>query len=41
MKMPGDTESRAKSAQVLDDVINNREQAVMTRAGHEPVVSVP
>jgi antitoxin YefM len=25
---------------VLDDVVNNREEAVITRAGHEPVVIV-
>ncbi|MDO5494696.1 MAG: type II toxin-antitoxin system prevent-host-death family antitoxin, partial [bacterium] len=27
-------------AQVLDDVVNNREEAIITRAGHEPVVIV-
>lgn len=34
------TESRANYAQVLDDVVNDREEAVITRAGHDPVVIV-
>lgn len=34
------TESRANYAQVLDDVTNDREAIVITRAGHDPVVMV-
>lgn len=34
------TESRANYARVLDDVINDREEAIITRGGHEPVVIV-
>lgn len=34
------TESRAKYAEVLDAVVNDREAVVITRAGHEPVVIV-
>ena len=34
------TESRARYAQVLDAVANDREEVVITRAGHEPVVIV-
>lgn len=34
------TESRANYAQTLDAVINDREEIVVTRAGHEPVVIV-
>ncbi|WP_246166522.1 type II toxin-antitoxin system Phd/YefM family antitoxin [Nocardioides psychrotolerans] len=34
------TESRARYAQVLDDVVNDREEVVITRAGHESVVIV-
>ncbi|MCI7305712.1 MULTISPECIES: type II toxin-antitoxin system Phd/YefM family antitoxin [Trueperella] len=34
------TESRANYAQVLDDVVDNREEMIITRAGHEPVVIV-
>ena len=34
------TESRAKYAEVLDSVVNDREAVVITRAGHEPVVIV-
>lgn len=34
------TESRARYAEVLDSVIDNREEVVITRAGHEPVVIV-
>lgn len=40
MKTLSYTESRANYAQVLDDVVNNREEAIITRAGHEPVVIV-
>lgn len=34
------TESRAHYAAVLDSVIDDREEVVITRAGHEPVVIV-
>ncbi|NCD21230.1 MAG: type II toxin-antitoxin system prevent-host-death family antitoxin [Actinomycetales bacterium] len=34
------TESRARYAEVLDSVVNDREEVVITRAGHEPVVIV-
>ena len=34
------TESRARYAEVLDPVINDREEVVITRTGHEPVVMV-
>ena len=34
------TESRARYAEVLDSVIDDREEVVITRAGHEPVVIV-
>lgn len=40
MKTMSYTESRANYAKVLDDVINDREETVITRAGHEPVVIV-
>lgn len=40
MKTMSYTESRARYAQVLDDVTNDREEVVITRAGHEPVVIV-
>jgi antitoxin YefM len=32
------TESRARYAEVLDSVVDDREEIVITRAGHEPVV---
>ena len=35
------TESRARYAEVLDAVTNDREEVIITRAGHEPVVMVP
>lgn len=38
MKTLSYTESRARYAEVLDDVVNDREEVVITRAGHEPVV---
>ncbi len=38
MKTLSYTESRAKYAEVLDAVVNDREEVVITRAGHEPVV---
>jgi antitoxin YefM len=34
------TESRARYAEVLDADTNDREEVVITRAGHEPVVIV-
>jgi antitoxin YefM len=40
MKTMSYTESRAKYAEVLDAVISDREEIVITRAGHEPVVIV-
>ena len=32
------TESRARYAEVLDSVVNDREEVVITRAGHDSVV---
>lgn len=32
------TDSRARYAETLDAVVNDREEVVITRAGHEPVV---
>ena len=40
MKTMSYTESRAKYAEVLDSVVADREEVVITRAGHEPVVIV-
>lgn len=40
MKTMNYTESRARYAEVLDSVVNDREEVVITRAGHEPVVIV-
>ena len=34
------TESRAQYAETLNAVVNDREEIVITRAGHEPVVMV-
>ena len=34
------SESRAKYAETLDSVTNDREEVVITRSGHEPVVIV-
>ncbi|HRD63217.1 MAG TPA: type II toxin-antitoxin system prevent-host-death family antitoxin [Nocardioides sp.] len=34
------TESRARYAEVLDAVVEDREEIVITRAGHDPVVIV-
>lgn len=34
------SESRAKYAETLNAVVNDREEVVITRAGHEPVVMV-
>jgi antitoxin YefM len=38
MKTLSYTESRARYAEVLDSVVNDREEVVITRAGHDPVV---
>lgn len=40
MKTMSYTESRARYAEVLDAVANDREEVVITRAGHAPVVIV-
>lgn len=40
MKTLSYTESRARYAEVLDSVVDDREEVVITRAGHEPVVIV-
>lgn len=40
MKTMSYTESRARYAEVLDKVVDDREELVITRAGHEPVVIV-
>ncbi len=40
MKTMSYTESRARYAEVLDNVTNDREEVIITRAGHEPVVIV-
>lgn len=40
MKTMSYTESRARYAEMLDGVIDDREEVVITRAGHEPVVVV-
>lgn len=40
MKTMTYSESRARYAQVLDSVTDDREEVVITRAGHEPVVIV-
>lgn len=34
------TESRARYAEVLDSVVDDREEIVITRAGHDPVVII-
>lgn len=34
------TQTRANLAQTLDDIIADREEVVVTRAGHDPVVIV-
>lgn len=38
MKIMTYTESRARYAEVLDQVVNDREEIVVTRQGHESVV---
>ncbi len=40
MKTMRYTESRARYAEVLDSVVDDREEVVITRAGHNPVVIV-
>lgn len=40
MKTMSYTESRARYAEVLDSVVNDREEVVITRSGHESVVIV-
>jgi len=40
MKTMSYTESRARYAEVLDAVTNDREEIIITRAGHDPVVIV-
>ncbi|GAB3610818.1 YoeB-YefM toxin-antitoxin system antitoxin YefM [Humibacter ginsengiterrae] len=40
MKTMSYTESRARYAEVLDSVTDDREEVVITRAGHDPVVMV-
>ena len=40
MKTMSYTESRARYAEVLDSVVHDREEVVITRAGHESVVIV-
>jgi antitoxin YefM len=40
MKTMSYSESRARYAEVLDSVVDDREEVVITRAGHEPVVIV-
>ena len=40
MKTMTYTESRARYAEVLDSVVNDAEEVVITRAGHEPVVII-
>jgi antitoxin YefM len=40
MRIMSYSESRANYAETLDSVVNDREEVVITRAGHEPVVIV-
>lgn len=40
MKTMTYTESRARYAEVLSSVVDDREEVIITRAGHEPVVIV-
>ncbi|MDA2815203.1 type II toxin-antitoxin system prevent-host-death family antitoxin [Nocardiopsis sp. RSe5-2] len=40
MKTMSYSESRANYAATLDSVVEDREEVVITRAGHEPVVMV-
>jgi antitoxin YefM len=41
VKIMSYSESRANYAETLDSVVNDREEVVITRAGHESVVIVP
>ena len=38
MKVMSDAELRARYTEILDAVVNDREEVVITRAGHQPVV---
>ncbi|MGH8877664.1 MAG: type II toxin-antitoxin system Phd/YefM family antitoxin, partial [Stackebrandtia sp.] len=40
MKTMTFSQSRAHYAQTLDSVVDDREEVIVTRAGHEPVVIV-
>ena len=40
MKTMSYSESRARYAEVLNSVVDDREEVVITRAGHDPVVIV-
>lgn len=40
MKTMTYTESRARYAEVLDQAVNDREEIVITRQGHESVVII-
>lgn len=40
MKTLSYTQSRAQYAKMLDDVVADREETIVTRAGHDPVVIV-
>ena len=40
MKTMSFSQSRANYAQTLDSVVDDREEVVVTRAGHDPVVIV-
>jgi antitoxin YefM len=40
MKTMSYTESRARYAEVLDQVVDDQEEVVITRSGHDPVVIV-
>ncbi|MBE6478740.1 MAG: type II toxin-antitoxin system prevent-host-death family antitoxin [Propionibacteriaceae bacterium] len=40
MKTISYTESRARYAEVLDAVTDDREEVIITRAGHDPVVMI-
>ena len=40
MKTISYSQSRARYAETLDAVVNDREEVVVTRAGHDPVVIV-
>lgn len=40
MKTMSFSDSRAHFAEMLDTVTNDREEVIITRAGHEPVVVV-